>query len=729
MNKEQEQMMQSVCDALDMMRQFAREKASRYKYYMIKQDEVATLSVLCNTIRETLRTNGIKNQLLDELYDKLCGLMSSEKYKVSEFFTDEFFPLLDSIRYELMLYITDTGKKKTIFIKYVDFYPGFEPNKHWLYKILERRYDIVFSDTPDYLFFSCFGNKFLTYDCIRIFISNEAVYSNLNLYDYAVTYSDYAVTDRLLPNRDAFEHLKYKRLADSKEDAQAILKQKNRFCNFVYTNGYADIFREELFNQVSQYKRVDSGGKFLNNIGYNVKDLLEFQSQYKFSIACENSYYKGYITEKLINALNAKTIPIYWGDPDVGKIINHNAIINCHEYPDMESIIREIERLDNDDEAYMEKLREPILLDENMIENYLAEREQFIYHIIDQSYTKAFRRNRGVRGQWYNDFICYAIGYSNEWFSPEKFYLVKKETGTVNEKDEILHNICAVNGYIKVKGFPLEENRLYILCPYGIGDTLFVASLIKSYKIYYNEQRDVYLIVKESQKMIPDWFSDIDGKIISNNLVDVLNTYCIEKQLWKCTNFIYGHFKKSIYGGLCERLDNKDPFSLYKKYIFDLPSGCSYEIPDIKDIIKESPYVIDGKDIILMPYAASVAMIPNVFWEILAEFLSENGYKVYTNVKDDTEQPVKGTVLLTGDLDMVIALCKRSHAVISLRSGICDVLAFTSTWLFVIDTDEYYYQNWNIAQLVEREGIVDMFYSEPDDAGRIVKEIAAKIFK
>lgn len=727
MNKEQEQMLQSMCDALDTMQQFVKGKIPRYKYDSIGKDEIETLSTLCNTICETLQVNNIKSQLLNELHDKLHGLMGKEKYTISEFFGKEIIPLLDCIRCELMSYMTGTEEKKTIHIKYVDFYPGFVPENHWLYKILEKKYDIVLSDTPDYLFFSCFGNQYLTYDCIRIFISNEAVYPNLNLYDYAVTYSDFTVTDRLLPNRDAFEHLKYKRLADSKEDARAVLRQKSGFCNFVYTNGYADIFREELFRQLSEYKKVDSGGKFLNNIGYHVEDLLSFQRQYKFSIACENSFYKGYITEKLINALNAKTIPIYWGDPDVCKIINQKAIINCHEYPDMESIIKEVERLDKDDEAYMEKLQEPILLEEDMIENYLAQREAFIYHIVDQPYTEAFRRNRGVRGQWYNDFICHGLGYPNEWFSPEKIYFVKKETGTASEKDELLHNISVVDGNIKVKGFPLEENRLYILCPYGIGDTLFVASLVKSYKIYYNEQREVYLIVKENQRMIADWFSDIDGKIVSSSLADALNTYCIANQLWRSANFIYGHFRKDIYGGPCRNLENKDPFSLYKRNIFDLPMECSYEVPDIKNEIKESPYAIGRNDIILMPYAASVALIPKVFWETLAEFLRKNGYGLYTNVKDDTEQPIKGTALLTGDLDCLIALCKRSYAVISLRSGICDVLAFTSTRLFVIDTDEYYYRNWNVAQLVAREGIVDLFYREPEDAGIIISEIAERI--
>lgn len=257
-------------------------------------------------------------------------------------------PLLEECILELESTVQTRGwgrDKRTIKTQYTDFYPKFEPEKHWLYKLLAGKYNVVFSERPDYLFFSCFGTQYLKYDCIRIFISNEAVYPNFNLYDYAVTYADFMVTDRLLPNRDAFEYLKKKQIARDREEAGIILKGKTEFCNFVY-----------------------------------------------------------------------------WGNPDITSLINPEAIINCHDYPDIQSVVEEIRRLDMDDEAYMEKLMQPVLRNENMVKEYLKEREQFICAIIDQPYAKAFRRNRGLRGQWYNDWFCSALGYPNEWFTKEKGY-------------------------------------------------------------------------------------------------------------------------------------------------------------------------------------------------------------------------------------------------------------------------------------------------------------------
>lgn len=429
MDNRQTSVMQGICGAMEEMKHFVKRNAVNYKCHVISPEKLQELYLVSQKIKGVLDILNIPDSTFGVIHAKIEELtLDYDLYRVSVLFDEELLPLLDSCIQEISeRYLPqDENKKPDIRVKYVDFYSRFNPKEHWTYKILERKYNVVFSESPDYLFFSCFGNTYLQYNCIRIFISNEAVYPNLNLYDYAVTYADFKITDRLLPNRDAFEELKYRRLAEDWQTAEEILGSKEEFCNFVYSNGFGDPYREQLFRSVSQYKKVLSGGKFQNNIGHVVEDLHSFQSRFKFSIACENSWYRGYTTEKIINAFNAGTIPIYWGNPDISSVINPKAIINCHDYPDLESVVEEIKRLDEDDEAYKKKLMEPILVQENMVEEYLRERENFIYHIIDQPYMNAYRRNLCLRGQYYNDWFCHMLGYDNEWFSPEKGYFVKK---------------------------------------------------------------------------------------------------------------------------------------------------------------------------------------------------------------------------------------------------------------------------------------------------------------
>lgn len=420
-------LVQNLCKALGDMESFVKAKMSGFKCHSVSKDDMRDIYVICQQLKKAVDALELTDKAFCALYKSVeKQFYGFDLYKVSVFLEEEILPLIAACEQEWKVnYLQVNTRKRDIKIKYVDFYGGFKPEEHWLYKVLEKRYNVILSETPDYLFFSCFGASYLLYKCVRVFISNEAVYPNLNLYDYAVTYSDFKITDRLLPNRDAFENLKHMQLARDMEAAEKLFSGKSGFCNFVYSNGYADPFREELFHALSRYKKVLAGGRFLNNIGYNVENLEEFQGKCKFSIACENSYYRGYTTEKLINALNAGTIPIYWGNPDISDIINPKAIINCHDYPDLESIVEEVRRLDCDDTAYKQKLMEPILTDSNMVKNYLQEREEFIYHIIEQPYAQVFRRNRGLRGQWYNDWLCHIKGYPNEWFTPEKGLFVK----------------------------------------------------------------------------------------------------------------------------------------------------------------------------------------------------------------------------------------------------------------------------------------------------------------
>ena len=58
-------------------------------------------------------------------------------------------------------------------------------------------------------------------------------------------------------------------------DFEKIRREKTEFCNFVFSNPNAHL-RNNLFSKLSQYKRVDSGGKAYNNIGYFVGDKLDF---------------------------------------------------------------------------------------------------------------------------------------------------------------------------------------------------------------------------------------------------------------------------------------------------------------------------------------------------------------------------------------------------------------------------------------------------------------------
>jgi hypothetical protein len=127
-------------------------------------------------------------------------------------------------------------------------------------------------------------------------------------------------------------------LVQQDKDWAEVLKSKTRFCAFLYANKC--LYREAFFRALSAYKHVDAPGRSMNNmpgidpvpgqIDWRVK--VEFLRAYKFVVAFENSSAPGYNTEKLTHAIEADAMPIYWGDPEIGRSFNIRRFINAHDY-------------------------------------------------------------------------------------------------------------------------------------------------------------------------------------------------------------------------------------------------------------------------------------------------------------------------------------------------------------------------------------------------------------
>lgn len=192
-------------------------------------------------------------------------------------------------------------------------------------KILEKHYELVFTNTnPDYIFYSVMGCEHIYYDMgIRIFSCGENVRADFNFCDYAIGFDYMHFEDRYM-RYPLYLHneIDMQRAQNKHILSKNVLDGKKRFCTFVVSNGKADECRNIFFELLSTYKRVDSGGRYKNNVGAPVEDKHSFIKSGRFHIAFENSSTNGYTTEKLIQALAAQTVPIYWGDDKVGLPLN-----------------------------------------------------------------------------------------------------------------------------------------------------------------------------------------------------------------------------------------------------------------------------------------------------------------------------------------------------------------------------------------------------------------------
>lgn len=311
-------------------------------------------------------------------------------------------------------------------------------------QILSRKYDVRYSENPDFLLYGPFGNKHLQYDCIRIFFTGENLRTNWNIADYGIDFDYMDFSDRHLRLPFGFlpsEHLRELHRQSSTRALSSKTAERGKFCAFMATNGGGEHtrVRDRFLEILSAYKRVDSGGQWNNNIGGAIGDRYnDFQTskrkwlrEYKFHICFENSSYPGYLTEKLLDAYATGCIPIYWGDTSLRCVyppplmdknhsklqntdeidmciphispnlleytINPKAFINAHNFPSLQDLVQEVRRVDNDDKAYREMYLQPLFLgDFNPYEYYEKKLETFLDSIVSQGPQKAARRGDGA---------------------------------------------------------------------------------------------------------------------------------------------------------------------------------------------------------------------------------------------------------------------------------------------------------------------------------------------
>jgi hypothetical protein len=229
----------------------------------------------------------------------------------------------------------------------------------------------------DFLIYGDFGYRHASFEGVKMFLTGENHKANFRACDYALTH-ELEETNR----HHRFPYWAQTALRNPELKALTVEPRKlmtldelrsedRRFCNFIYRNHVCKT-RNKFFHTLSEYKQVDSAGPLFNNLGYEVpkKPLMakiDFQRGYKFSIAFENESHPGYQTEKLFEALLARTVPIYWGNPDVATDFNPKAFIRYNDFSNEKELIDYIREVDQNDELLLSYLNEPIFNEEGKL--------------------------------------------------------------------------------------------------------------------------------------------------------------------------------------------------------------------------------------------------------------------------------------------------------------------------------------------------------------------------
>lgn len=259
----------------------------------------------------------------------------------------------------------------------------------------------------DYLFYTPFTPEHHAAgpDTIKIMIAGENTCPDFNACDYAISGEFMEFGDR------------YLRIPVYAMDPQAvglgmrlpitaeILKSKETFCNFIYSNAQiADPIRLDFFRTLHAEKHVVSAGRLERNY-FGLMDAipgsdwskakLDFISDCFFTIAIENAEQAGYITEKMTDPLLAHSIPIYWGDPKIAEEINPEAFFHIRDYETLDDAVRALLELETAPDAQLAIQNAPVFTGGlDRVAAYKDAARAFFDSIFNQPISSARRRPR-----------------------------------------------------------------------------------------------------------------------------------------------------------------------------------------------------------------------------------------------------------------------------------------------------------------------------------------------
>ncbi len=280
---------------------------------------------------------------------------------------------------------------KTIRLKFLDCWTGHQPEEDKYFEVLSKYFNVEISENPDYIIDEGLGHEHLSskYDkCIKIISIGENCVPDFNLFDYAIGFDNLTLDDRYLRMPLFVFYSEFAKLSNREFPSDDELLNSG-FCSFVVSNGGGDPLRTEFFRELSKYKPVASGGRYLNNVGGRVKDKNKFCSKFKFNIAFENSVSPGYTTEKIMQPYTVFSLPIYYGNPLVGDDFSIKSMIRVTSRNDVKRAIDEIIYLDTHDDAYLERLKASCMV--HPVSWYEEQFSAFLRNIFDKPIEESRR--------------------------------------------------------------------------------------------------------------------------------------------------------------------------------------------------------------------------------------------------------------------------------------------------------------------------------------------------
>ena len=286
--------------------------------------------------------------------------------------------------------------------------------------------------------------------------------------------------------------------------------ERPAFCGFVVSNPICSM-RNQTFQLLNQYKKVNSGGSLYNNIGGPLSlkypgggagDLSkhDFFTNHRFTLSFENSQAHGYITEKLLHSKMAGCIPIYWGDVHADHDFDPDSFLQVSALQTPEQVVNEIKTLESD-RSRCEKMAATPILDEERAKKALHQLERVSSRIWELIYPSSPSLSSPPVNPWKATYIV------NLDSRPDRFTQLQKEEPQLF-RQLTPQRVSAING----RELALTETiyRLFERNEFGwkkgvMGCALSHLDLWK--RIVQHGEDGYYLVLEDDVRFKKDWWS------------------------------------------------------------------------------------------------------------------------------------------------------------------------------------------------------------------------------
>jgi hypothetical protein len=216
--------------------------------------------------------------------------------------------------------------------------------------------------------------------CSKILISDKREYPDREEYIETLLPMFYAGRGEH-DNREEFDwSLKIKDKNYSKDKVISIIVRKDHYSHYNHLQNLNThkINYEERTNlgvNLSTDERIDVFGTYWENNGKNIKGEVWNKhiglDQYKFSIACENTIQKNYISEKFWDVVLTDTVPIYLGCSNINELLPKECFISLNNMTMDEMVDKVKDIINNETELYnfylnnVKKLKQKYFINSN----------------------------------------------------------------------------------------------------------------------------------------------------------------------------------------------------------------------------------------------------------------------------------------------------------------------------------------------------------------------------